>query len=459
MLQSDASSVPTLVQSDASARQAWYTTVVLMIAYTFSFLDRQVLNLMVGPVKHDFGITDTQFAMLTGGAFGIFYTLMGLPIGWLADRYPRKWIISGGIAMWSLMTATCGATRSYAGLLLARVGVGVGEATLSPSAYSMLSDLFDRARLPRAMSVYSVGIYIGAGLATILGGTTVAAIARTPVVTLPMLGTMTSWHLVFFVVGLPGLLVALWAATLTEPRRKTHAKDDLRSENQGFSLPRVWAFLADYPRMSIALFIGSALIGVMSYMDAWYPELFIRTWHWDARLTGSVNGTASLTAGPLGMLAAGWWSARVLKSGQIDACLRLTAYAAGIVVIPGVLMPLMPNQAVMAIMLLPLKFLGGFAPVLIPSAIQLVCPPALRAQLGAVFLLTVGIIGVSLGPLLPAVFNDYLFRDEHALRYSLSLAAGIVAPLACLLLSLGLGQYRRRLRELDSNIAARGFVP
>ncbi len=131
-------------------RQAWYTTVVLMIAYTFSFLDRQVLNLMVGPIKLDYGISDTQFAILTGGAFGIFYTLMGLPMGWLADRYPRKWIISCGIAIWSLMTAACGATRTYPGLLLARVGVGVGEATLSPSAYSMLSDLFDRTRLPRA---------------------------------------------------------------------------------------------------------------------------------------------------------------------------------------------------------------------------------------------------------------------------------------------------------------------
>jgi MFS family permease len=408
MLQRDATAVPTIAQSDAAARQAWYTTVVLMIAYTFSFLDRQILKFMVGPVKHDFGITDTQFAMLTGGAFGIFYTLMGLPIGWLADRYPRKWIISGGIALWSLMTVSCGATRSYSGLLFARVGVGVGEATLSPSAYSMLSDLFDRTRLPRAMSVYSVGIYIGAGLATILGGATVAAIARTPVVTVPLLGAMSSWHLVFFVVGLPGLLVALWAATLTEPRRKAHAEENTGSESRGFSLSRVWAFLSAYPRMSVALFIGSALIGVMSYMDAWYPELFIRTWHWDARLTGSVNGAASLTAGLLGMLTAGWWSARMLKSGRID---------------------------------------------------ELVSPPALRAQLGAVFLLTVGIIGVSLGPLLPAVFTDYLFHDEHSLRYSLSLAAAIVAPLACLLLSLGLRQYRRRLLELDSDVAPERLRP
>jgi MFS family permease len=448
MQQVDAApSLSATMPTESDNRRAWYTAFVLMIAYSFSFLDRQVLNLMVGPIKHELQITDVQFAILSGGAFGIFYTCMGLPIGWLADRYPRKWIISGGIALWSLMTAVCGTARTYPGLLLARIGVGVGEATLSPSAYSMLSELFDKTRLPRAMSIYAVGIYIGAGVAMILGGSTVAAIARTPVITFPLLGPMSSWHLVFFVVGMPGLLVALWVTTLTEPKRAP-AKSAAPPAG-GFWLRRVWRFLAAYPQMSLALYVGSALLAVMSYMDSWYPELFVRTWHWDARLTGSVNGGASLTAGPLGMLAAGWWSARMTRSGRSDACLRLTAYAAAATIIPGVLMPLMPNPTAMAFMLLPLKFLGGFVPVLIPSAIQLICPPELRSQLGAVFMLTVGILGVTLGPLLPALFSDHVFHDDGALRYSLSLSAAIVAPLAWLLLARGLKQYRQRLLELD----------
>jgi MFS family permease len=432
-----------------SYRYGWYTTAVLMLAYTFSFLDRQILNLMVGPIKADLAITDVQFALLTGGAFGIFYTIMGLPIGWMADRYPRKWIISTGIALWSLMTALSGLTRTFPQLMLARIGVGVGEATLSPSAYSMLSDLFDKTRLPKAMSVYTVGIYIGAGLAMIIGGTVVGAIEKTPDIVVPLLGEMRSWHVVFLVVGLPGLLVALWVATLTEPVRRVRPADAADDQAAGFSLPRIWKFLASYPLMSVSLFLGSAMFSVMSYTDAWFPELFIRTWGWGAQQTGFVNGAASLIAGPLGMLAAGWWSSRMIQKGQGDACLRLTAYAAAGIALPAVLMPLMPNGYLMGVLLLPLKFFGGFTPVLIPTAIQMIAPAALRAQLGAVFMFTVGIVGVSLGPILPALLNDYVFRDENALRYSLSVASGIVAPIAFVLLFIGMKQFRRRLAEVE----------
>lgn len=454
MDQQNSSSLGVVRESRVDYRYGWYTTAVLMLAYTFSFLDRQILNLMVGPIKADLVITDLQFALLTGGAFGIFYTVMALPIGWLADRYPRKWIISSGIALWSLATAACGLVRTFPGLLLARTGVGVGEATLSPSAYSMLHDLFDKSRLPRAMSIYSVGIYIGAGVAMILGGSVVAAISRTPDVELPWVGSMRSWHLVFLVVGLPGLLLALWVATLREPVRRAHAGEATSTAKPPFSFRRIWQFLAASPLMSVSLFVGSAMLAVMSYMDAWYPEVFIRTWGWDVQLTGTVNGATSLTAGPLGMLAAGWLASRMIRRGQVDACLKVTACAAAATIPAGVLMPLMPSGWSMALMLLPLKFLGGFVPVLIPSAIQMVAPVALRSQAGAVFMLTVGLVGITLGPILPALLNDYLFRDELALRYSLSLAAAVVAPLATLLLVVGIRQFRTRLLELDEDAQA-----
>jgi len=429
-----------------SYRAAWYTTAVLMVAYTFSFLDRQILNLLVGPIKHDFAISDVQFAFLTGGAFGIFYTVMGLPIGWLADRYPRKWIITIGVALWSLMTAACGLGQTFPALLAARIGVAVGEATLTPSSYSILADLFDRSRLPRAMSLYMVGIYVGAGTATIVGGVTVAAVFQDLVLTLPVIGPITSWHLVFLMVGLPGLVVALWIATLPEPRRHGFSSDQEAPGRS--SLARLAHFFSSYPRLSLSLFIGSAAFAVMNYMDAWYPELFIRTWGWGVRQTGLVNGSASLTAGPLGMLAAGYISGRMIRNGQADACLRLTVYVVAAMVVPAILMPLMPNPILMAALLWPIKFLGGFAPVLTPSALQVVCPPTMRAQMSAIYILLTGILGISLGPLLPALFTDHLFHDEHLLRYSLSLSACLVVPLALYLLSQGLPEYRSRLATL-----------
>jgi len=433
-------------------RYAWYATAILMIAYTFSFLDRQILNLMVGPIEHDLGISDSQFAILTGGAFGIFYTIMGLPLGWLADRLSRKWIVTVGITCWSLMTAACGVAGSFAQLMLTRVGVGVGEATLSPSAYSMLADYFDKARLPRAMGIYTCGIFIGAGTAMIAGGAVVDAVRHHPTIPLAAFGVTRSWQLVFVIVGLPGLLLALWLSTLREPVRRDHGADSKSvaqvssSFRQG--LGELVTFLARYPRMCIALFLGSAFFSILGYTDAWYPELFIRTWGWSASQSGLVNGASSLIAGPLGLIFAGWLSSWLIARGQVDACLRLTAFGAIGITLPAVLMPLAPNAVTMALCLLPLKFFVGFPPVLIPSAIQMVAPNRLRGQLGALFLFTVGIIGVSCGPLLPALFNDYVFRNHDSLRYSIAWSTGLVGPLAFGTLWSGVRQYRGRFNEM-----------
>lgn len=439
-----------------NVRYGVYATAILMIAYTFSFLDRQILNLMVGPIERSLGIDDAQFALLTGGAFGIFYTVMGLPLGWMADRFNRKWIVAIGIACWSVMTASCGFARSFGHLMLARIGVGVGEATLSPSAYSMLSDYFDKARLPRAMSVYTCGIFIGAGLATILGGAVVTAVEHSPLIGLASFGITWSWQVVFLVVGLPGLLLALWLATLREPvRREQGAGSAAIARASGGilqGLRQLAAFLARYPLMSVSLFLGSALFSILGYADAWYPELFIRTWGWSAAHSGWVNGTASLTAGPLGLLFAGWCSSRLIAAGRVDACLRLTALGAIGITLPAIAMPLAPTPLSMALLLLPLKFFVGFPPVLIPSAIHMASPNRLRGQLGALFLFTVGIIGVSSGPILPALFTDYVFKNPGDLRYALAVSTGMVGPLAFVLLWVGLGQYRRCFDEMARGV-------
>jgi MFS family permease len=422
-------------ESPRSYAYAWYVTALLMLAYTFSFLDRQILNLMIGPIRADLGISDHEFALIAGGAFGVFYTVMALPLGWLADRFSRKWIIAGGITVWSLMTAGCGLSRTFGQLFLTRVGVGVGEATLSPSTYSMLSDYFDKRRLPRAMSVYTVG------LALIVGGEVVTAVGKWDPIVLPHFGALKPWQVVFIMVGLPGVLLAIWIATIKEPARKG------RADRVPFG--DLFRFIARRPRMFLAFFAGAGFYSVMGYADTWYPELFIRTWGWDAAQAGRVNGASSLIAGPLGLLFAGWYSSHLMGQGRTDACLRLTAFGAIGIAIPAIFMPLMPTPTLMAVMLFPFKFFVGFPPVLIASAIQLVAPNRLRGQLGALFLFSVGIIGVTCGPILPSLFTDYLFRDDGALKYSLSLAAALTLPVALGLLWIGLGEYRASLREAE----------
>ena len=143
---------------------AWYVVGILMLAYTFSFIDRQILSLLVGPIRRDLAITDTQMSLLHGLAFAIFYTFLGLPIGRVVDSRSRRKVIIIGITVWSLMTAACGLANRFVTLFLARMGVGVGEATLNPAAYSLITDYFPKEKQGRAMGIYGMGIYMGAGL-------------------------------------------------------------------------------------------------------------------------------------------------------------------------------------------------------------------------------------------------------------------------------------------------------
>src|SRR5712691_1532753 len=201
---------------EATLGYAWYVVLVLMVCYTLSFIDRQILSLLVGPIKRDLGITDTRVGLLQGLAFALFYTLLGLPMGRFADRGSRRNLIALGVFFWSLMTAVCSVARSFWSLFFARMGVGVGEATLAPSAFSLISDYFPRERLGTALSIYAMGIFIGSGLALIVGGTVVGAVTHLPAIDLPVLGTIASWRLTFLIVGLPGLLVGLILYTIRE---------------------------------------------------------------------------------------------------------------------------------------------------------------------------------------------------------------------------------------------------
>src|SRR5262245_37061055 len=200
--------VITTVKSDSptSLRYAWYVAIVLMLCNTLSFIDRQILGLLVTPIKAELGISDTSIGLLQGLAFGIFYTLLGIPMGRIVDNGNRRNLVAAGIFCWSLMTALCATARGFWTLFAARMGVGVGEATLSPSAFSLLSDYFPKERLGTALSVFSMGIFVGSGLALIIGGLVIGAVG--------------SWRLTFLIVGLPGLLATLLVFTLKEPLRK-----------------------------------------------------------------------------------------------------------------------------------------------------------------------------------------------------------------------------------------------
>src|ERR1051325_11820648 len=175
-----------------SSRTAWYAAVVLMLCYTLSFVDRQILGLLVPFIKADLKINDTLVGLLAGTAFAIFYAVMGLPLGRVADSANRRNLISISIAFWSIFTSGRGLARSYTMLFLARMGVGIGEAGLNPASFSILSYLFPKERLGAALSVFYIGNLLGSSLALIVGGSVVQAVTRQPEITLPIMRTIAS---------------------------------------------------------------------------------------------------------------------------------------------------------------------------------------------------------------------------------------------------------------------------
>jgi MFS family permease len=213
----DANSPQSDVKSPEASGYSWYVLLVLVIVYILNFIDRQILSILAVDIKADLGLTDADMGFLGGAAFAVFYALFGIPLGRLADNWSRVKLLSIGLALWSIMTALSGFARNQAELTMARMGVGVGEATASPTAYSLISDYFPKRQRATALAIYSSGLYIGGGVSLFLG----ALIVQSWDSAYPQGGPLglVGWHAAFVAVGVPGVLVGLWVATLREPVR------------------------------------------------------------------------------------------------------------------------------------------------------------------------------------------------------------------------------------------------
>lgn len=420
---------------------AWYVVGVLMLAYTNSFIDRQILSLLVEPIRNDLDISDTQISLLAGLAFSVFYTIMGIPLARLADQSNRKVIITVGVGSWSLMTALCGAAQNFWQLFLARIGVGVGEATLSPAAFSIISDYFPKNRIARAFSVYSMGVYFGAGLALMIGGLVIKIVSAAPPIVLPVIGTVYSWQLTFFVVGLLGLPILLLLFTIREPlRRGTKAA---AKSSDGATFTDLKKFLGENRWTVIWHFAAFSLIGIgiVTYL-VWTPTWFIRTYQWDAPKIGLIYGGMTFVLGTAGVYTGGFVADWFHQRGHEDAILRATMYG-GIVAIPfAVATPLMPSENLTVISLGITTFLLAFPQGLPAAALQVIAPNRLRAQMTALYFLVGNLIALGIGPTTVALVTDYGFGDPLMLRYSMATVCAIVIPLGVIAVWLSLKPYR-----------------
>jgi MFS family permease len=371
----------------------------------------------------------------------VFYTLLGIPIGRAADRASRRTIIAVGIACWSVMTALCGVARTYDQLLLARFGIAIGEAALAAPALSLISDYFAPARRATALSVYTLGIYLGAGLANLVGGALLSSLEGTAAVVWPVIGEIRPWQQVFVLVGLPGLAVALLVAAVAEPaRRETGQRDDSRP----FAIAEVTRYVAANRGTFLCHGLGYALFALVNFATAaWLPTHLIRTYGWTAARAGITLGTLTATVGVAGVVAGGRVSDLLMARGHPDAKLRVGIIAAVGNLVCGVAYTLAPNAALSVAALVPYNFFASFAFGAAVAAVQEITPNRMRAQVGALFLSAMTLIGLGLGPSAVALLTDRVFGDDAAVRYSLLVVTVVGLGAAAGFLGAGLGPYRR----------------
>jgi predicted MFS family arabinose efflux permease len=394
------------------------TLLLLVIVYTFNFIDRQIVGILAVPIKADLGLSDSQLGLMGGLAFALFYTGLGIPVAMLADRFSRTWIMTGALVIWSGMTAVCGLAQNFGQLFMARLGVGIGEAGGVAPAYSLIADYFPRHQRARALSIYSFGIPIGSALGILFGG---------------FIASKIDWRFAFFAVGLAGIAVApIFRLVVREPPRGRFDPQQERRPPPG--LAELLRALISKPSFWL-ISLGGASSSMMGYgLFFWLPSFFVRSYGMTLLEASLYFGAIVFLGGMAGIWSGGWLGD---KLGQANRSRYLTVPAVAFcITIPFYVVALFsPNLTLTFILLLVPTAMGlvWLGPVL--ATIQHLVRPEMRATASAVFLFVNNLIGIGLGTWALGALSDALTQRfaEDSLRYSI-LAGCVFYLLAALLL-------------------------
>jgi MFS family permease len=419
-----------------TAWRAWWTVAVLTLTYIVSFVDRTVLSLLIEPIKADLQLSDTQIGLVQGLAFGVFYAVMGLPLGWLADRTSRRGLIAIGAGLWCVATACCGMAASFAQLFAARIAVGVGEAALSPAAMSMISDSFPKERRALPIGVYAAAAAMGAGLALIVGGGVIQLVSTRDAVTLPLFGEVARWQAAFMLVGLGGLLILPLLLTIGEPVRRNEVAA-VGSER------RIDRFIVQHADFMVRHYMAVSIYSALIYaVLSWVPAQFIRVYGWTPGETGLRYGLVLLLFGGGGTVL-GSLLAQQLRQRVQHAAIWITALsmfiAGGLLWCAGSATDAWNALAWYAPALMVMTLPGGTAIQVIQEAV----PNRLRGQASAVYYLMNSLVGLALGPLSVGLLTDYYYQDPLRIGSALALIALVVPPLTGILVLTTRGPFAR----------------
>jgi len=415
-----------------SPKVAWVACVILFLGCTLAFMDRAIISLFIIPIQRDLYISDTQISLLVGFAFGAFNALFGLPVARWIDSGRRRTIAAIGITVWSVAAACCGLASNFWQLFLGRVGVGAGEASVTPAGVSLLADFFPPSRRGAAMGVFYAGIFAGGGCALILGGMLWRSLGDRQIV-LPLLGPLHSWQVILILVAALGLIVAPLTMMIREPQRLDGAR---RAAAGNFPLAAVLRYYKTHARTLIGHNVGFCLQNFALHAGAaWLPTLLVRTDGW------------SMVLGPISTASAGFLADAFASRGRTDGKLLVSIGAAGMCALASAMIALNPAPGLIVVALGVFMFFGNFTLPLAPGALQEIMPNAMRGQATAVYVGVTNLIGGGLAATAVAVLTDFVFHDKAKLHVSFGLVGGIVCILATLTLASTLPAFRITARE------------
>ncbi len=410
--------------------RAWAMVGLLLLAYILSYIDRSVFGNLLEPIKAEFKFSDTQMGLLGGVAFAVFYGFLGVPLGWMGDRFSRRNIVALGVAVWSIATALTGYSRGFLSLFSSRLMTGAGEATLSPCAMSMISDMFPRHKRGRAIAVYSMAISIGLGLGSIFLGWLIRTSARIDLSQLATFGIDKPWRLVFVVVGLPGLVIALMFLLMKEPHRHHD------TEENPASIMQTGLYIAKHRAAFFGIFgLGILMSICTNYGYTWNPAFYTRTYGWNVPDYLHYTGISVLAIGPLSMFAAGLLIDALTKKGFADAPVKVMKLGVFIIITVFVIYPLMPTYWSAFLVFQFSTFGFTMATAAGPTALLTISPARMKAQIMAWYYMIISLTGLFIGPLIVGFLNDHVFHDTNMIAKSLLVVAlSLVVPTLYLLI-------------------------
>lgn len=415
------------------------TTVAILFVYSvFAMVDRQIMTMLVDPIRLDLGISDVQASLLLGFSFALFYTTIGLAMGWVADRISRRTLIAVSVALWGVASAACGLASTFTELFIARMLVGVGEAALGPAAYSMISDSFPRRRLALAMSIFIMGGLVGGAIAILAGGFVVQWSTTHASVTLPLVGELHSWRLVFFVTGLPGPFLALLAFLFPEPARRGRTQ----TQDAGSATHLIGFIRCNAGLLTLLCFGFGALSMIVNSTFAWSPTVLGRTLSVSPVQIGLVIAGLLVFAGLPGQLATGWWVDRRQAAGDVTANLRIFLFTLPFAAASGVVALVSRDLTIFVLAMVPQYFFAMTFLGVAAAALQLVTPNELRGRISALFTMMTTLIGFGIGPTLVAAISTVLDPSGRSIDTALAIVIAGAAATALLCLAKALRPFR-----------------